>query len=209
MIINKPDKEYFSPAERLLEEGRFLEAAKSFKESGNYVQSAFSMLLSRDLDEAEKLVRLSEDSLAKDWVLFLISLFKNPKEIKELPGFLSFRLFFEGTVTYFLKFELEDFFNRVLEILPSLERSYPEMRKFIGAAYLSLGNYDEAYKFLEEATRVCPMDVDINFKLGELYFFKKEYSKALSNFKKVLLQLPGHISSKKYIEKIENPKNWE
>lgn len=77
--------------------------------------------------------------------------------------------------------------------LPDPKDNIAVFNKIIEARGLTKrGKLDEAIKILEEVVTEQPDIVDANFTLGNLYYKKKEYKKALYYFKKVLRLKPDY-----------------
>ena len=76
----------------------------------------------------------------------------------------------------------------------------------IGYDFLKEGNLDEAVKFFELNVRLFPEDANLWDSLGEVFFMKKEYNKAMKYYKKALKLDPFMESSKEMIKKITNKK---
>ncbi len=191
-------------AESHLELGDFLIAKEHFVKAEMPAQAGFAAILAEDIKEAVKLYELAPDSLARSWGVFLCEFLGELKEDVQTPGFLTFRLFFESTITYIIKFNIKSYLDKLNLCLYQLEFYFPEIRKFIGSAYMSIDDLDNAEKFLQDAISICPQDVESHYKLGEVYFFKKNSEKATKSFDEVLKILPGHKSSLKYLEKLES-----
>lgn len=189
-------------AESLLETGDFAQAKEYFLKANMPSQAAFAMILNGELDEAKKIYEAAVFSLGRKWGLFLCDFLGNTADVAQAPGFLTFRLMFESTVTYFIRFSLDHYLERFLLNTKQLESYFPELKKCIGSAHLSLANYELAENFLLQAKKLCPQDAEVYYKLGEVYLLTKQNDKAKKCFQEVIAKLPGHRASIKYLEKM-------
>jgi type IV pilus assembly protein PilF len=78
-------------------------------------------------------------------------------------------------------------FSRALQFPAQLE-SVPLSRAGLGWAYYLLGRYAEAATELRQALRFAPSMCLAQYRLGRVYFSRKEWDKALSAFEKVVAQ---------------------
>lgn len=190
-------------AEANLELKDLEQAKKNFLNANLFAQAAFCAVLARDLILAKELYEKSSDSLAKHWGLFLCQILDLSNDKFDLPGFLSIRLFLESTVTYFMIFNLDDYLETFIKNSPQIENYFPEFRKYIGSAYLSLGQYQKSIEILGAALKSYPEDSEIYFKLAQNYMLLEQKEEAIKNFNKTLNLLPEHIASLKYLEKLK------
>lgn len=189
-------------AEANLELGNLRQAKKNYLKANNTVQAAFTAVLSQDIREAKSLYEKSPDSLARKWGLFLCKFFDDKNPSIELPGFLCTRLFAESTFGYFIRFGLNDYLKEFIKHSKQIEVFFPELRKYIGSAYLSCDKYDKSIEILNQALKDHSNDSEIYFKLAQDYMHLNRTNKAIENFQKTLQLLPGHIASIKFLERL-------
>jgi tetratricopeptide (TPR) repeat protein len=71
---------------------------------------------------------------------------------------------------------------------------------YLGLAYKKSGNPDEAMKcFLSALTAGADDTADINFRLGQIYYEKKEFVKAIDYFEKVTAKKPDMSEAREYL----------
>lgn len=190
-------------AESSLELGDFRSAIESFDKAELKAQAAFVLILDGEIAAARELYKQSPDSLAKHWGVFLCDLLDVNVDSISTPGFLTFRLFFESTMTYILKFNLEKYLASFITNAGELSSYFPEFYKCIGSAYMAIKNYDKAEEFYLVAKEFSSQDAEVYYKYGELLTVLDKKQEAINCFERTLELLPEHISSIKYIEKLK------
>jgi tetratricopeptide (TPR) repeat protein len=74
----------------------------------------------------------------------------------------------------------------------------------MGWVNFKLKRYDEAVRNLERSRELSPEDPTIAFHLGEAYFVRKEYKKALAQYKFVLSEEPERLDVQERIRRIKS-----
>lgn len=134
-LEKNPSKEILEiKANCLFELGRFKEAKKHFLELSLFNNLGFCFLLENDFTNAKKAYLMADVSSARKWGLFITLLFSRTDKVFPGPGFLTFRLFFESTYYYLIKFQKLDFINRINECVHQLKPLYPDIEKEIEKA---------------------------------------------------------------------------
>lgn len=77
----------------------------------------------------------------------------------------------------------------------------------IGYGFLKEGNIDEALKFFKLNVKLFPKDANLWDSLGEVYFTKENYKKALQYYNQALILDPNLESSKEMIKEIKSKLN--
>lgn len=121
-------------ASSLFELGDFKQAAKIYEKLEMFTNLGFCFLLENDFEKAKQSYLKAKPSSAKKWGLFLTLLFSRTDKVFPGPGFLTFRLFFESSYYYLLKFQKIDFMNRINECVHQLKPLYPDIEKEIEKA---------------------------------------------------------------------------
>jgi tetratricopeptide (TPR) repeat protein len=181
------------------------EAKDIFLDNSLYTQAAFCAFLEKNFSEAEKILRQSNYSPGYKWIKFLCEFFDPKQERISNPGFLTFRISLEATSWYMLKNGLESELERLLNEYKNIEGLFPEFRKYIGSAYISVGNLDKGIEILQNARKSYPQDAEIYFKLAQAYKKQNKKELAIKYFKKTLKLLPGHLASESLLQEITSP----
>lgn len=114
-------------AHSLFELGAVNEAKKIYEQTQNYSAQGFCFLILDDFESAQAAYLKANTSAAQKWGLFVTLLFSRCNKTFPGPGFLSFRLFFESTYGYLLKFQKSDFIDRINECKTQLAVLYPDI----------------------------------------------------------------------------------
>ena len=118
----------------LFELGDFKQAWQIYDQLEMFTSLGFCFLLEDDFEKAKKSYLKALPSSAQKWGLFITLLFSRTDKVFPGPGFLTFRLFFESTYYYLLKFQKIDYLNRIDECVPQLKPLYPDIEKEIEKA---------------------------------------------------------------------------
>ena len=121
-------------AHSLFELGDFDQAMMIYENLQMYTNLGFCYILKDDCYQAKMTYLKADPSAAKKWGLFLTLLLSRCDRVFPGPGFLTFRLFFESTYYYLLKFKKTDYINRINESAHQLKHLYPEIEKEIKKA---------------------------------------------------------------------------
>ena len=183
--------------------GKFDIAKNLYLELTDMPQASFATLFDKKIDEAENMYHLCPYSPASKWGTFLCQLLKDNRSIFN-PGYLCFRLFLESTLTYLIRFKIEDYLMVLEDAAYDIQDVFPEYVKSIGSAYLSNKKYYLAIDNFEEAKRYCHYDAEVYYKLAQAYMLVGDTKVAKANFNKTLEYLPGHIASLRYLDKINS-----
>lgn len=176
----------------LLELKQAQEASVIFEELELYSQAAYAAILNRDLERATRLYKEAEYSPARKWGEFLIAFLQSDDKLSiASPGYLTFRLYTEATIGYFLTYDLKDYFDKFLRHRNDLIQVYPETLKDIGSAYLARKEYQTALVLLEEAKSKFVHDTGVHFKSAMAYFALDMPEKAKPFLNTVAKMLPG------------------
>lgn len=189
----------------LLDAGKFKEAEEYHLRKEEYTQAAFACVLAKDLDSASEHIASAPSSVAESWVKFLVPFLDSGRlKSDKLAGYLSMRLFMESTLTYFIKFSLDEYLNLFIDNAKKFEEAFPDIYRSIGIAFLVSEDYVQARSFLEKALEWHPGDMEAVYRIAESHYFQGDNKSAEKYFSKLLSHIPEHISSKKYLEKIHN-----
>lgn len=121
-------------ANSLFELGEFGQSKMIYAQLESFTSLGFCYLLEDDFTNAKKFYLKAKPSSAQKWGLFITLLFSRTDKIFPGPGFLTFRLFFESTYYYLLKFKKTDFLARIDECVEQLKPLYPDVDKEISKA---------------------------------------------------------------------------
>ena len=181
--------------------GDFNNAHKLYMELKELPQAGYAALFNKELEKSLQVYRLSPFSPASKWGIFISQLFLNEKSIFN-PGYLCFRLFFEATCTYIIKFQIKEYLKILEKSVYDLEPVYPEYLKSLGSAYLSNKKYYTAIETFENAKKKHDYDAEIYYKLAQCYMLISDKKRSKRNFDLTLRYLPNHISTLKYLEQL-------
>ncbi len=185
-------------ADCLLELKQANSAAKIYEQLQLYSQAGFAAVLSQDLPRAQALYQQAIDSPATKWGEFLTEFLQEASNRQyrfthdiPTPGYLTFRLYFEATYSYFLNYKLNDYLVRFLDYKNQLINVYPEIIKDMGSAHLGRKEYREALEYLAEAEKRCSEDAGIHYKSAMAHLALNHRDKARSSLLNVKKMLPG------------------
>jgi tetratricopeptide (TPR) repeat protein len=185
-------------ADCLLELKQARLAADLYEELQCYSQAGFAAVLSQDLDHARMLYKQAPHSSPSKWGNFLIEFLHQASNRQysftqdiPTPGYLTFRLYFEATYSYFLHYQLNDYLQRFLDYRNQLINVYPEIIKDMGSAHLARQEYQQALEHLAEAENKCFEDAGIHFKSAMAHLALNHNNQARESLLIVRKMLPG------------------
>lgn len=181
---------------------KFQIAKTAYTTSKNFEDTAFVLMLMKDLDGAEKTLLSVDLTPLGVWVRFLIDIFLN-KSPKNWPSYFAIRHFMEFTIYCLLLSKNNDYIQLILKKLNKLLEINPDAEKFIGYAYFHFGLFEEAIKFLKNSLKRDQLDGEIYYALGQIYLFMKNYNESMSMLANAQLLLPTHYATKLLIEKVQ------
>lgn len=196
-------KVYQLLGEAHLELASLTKAKKFFIKADLMPQAAFCVLLDQNIREARRIYLKCPYSPAQKWGVFLCDYLDDTVRSTNFPGAISFRAFCESTIGYFIQNKLDEYIRLFLSNYREIEKFNPELRKFVGSAYLGLGYYTKSIQIFEEARRDHLKDSELCFKMAQSYMLLNQHQKAVENFRQTLKLLPGHIASIQYLKKLE------
>lgn len=133
--LDKPDpKSIEFKANSLFELGEFEAAIPYYEHLKAFANVGFCYLMLEDFENAREYYLKAETSSAKKWGLFLLLLLSRASKSFPGPGFLTFRLFFQTSYCYFLRFAKNDYIKRINESLSQLKVIYPDIESEIDKA---------------------------------------------------------------------------
>ena len=98
--------------------------------------------------------------------------------------------------------EAEKEFKRAIELNPR----YAVAHQWYGGYFASIGHREEAVEERRIALELDPLSTPMNFDLGQAFYFRREYDKALEQFNKTLELDPGFPSAILYIPLVYSQK---
>ncbi len=169
----------------------------------NYAKTLFTIneksKAMRHLTEALRLKPGYEDAEALTWIIKFGAI-----EPTQTGGhyFLDAKATFKNGITNFNNGKYKEAiidFTETLKIFPKYENA----RSNIGAAYLNMGNFTLAKKYIQKELNINPNHLEANFNLGMLYEKQKKYELAAQQYEKILKINPKHPNTIKRLAVIK------
>ena len=183
--------------------GRFETAKDAYFKANNMVGVAFTLILMGSLDDANSYLQKVNKSPAKMWCEFLIDIFTEKPRIKSWPSFLQIRHFLEFTVYYLLLSKQYIFIDLLVKSLKKLLDLNMDSEKYIGYAYLSYGDVDQALKYMNSSIKRNKLDGELYFMLGKAHIMKNNFQGALSMLENAKSLLPNHYPTRLLLEHVK------
>jgi len=167
----KADNRYLElKAVALFKKNLFAESANIYKYLGDNYQAGYCFLLLGDEKEALSLFNSAETSPAQNWGIFFCELFTS--NITTTPTYLQIRAFLEKDLNNFLKLDLANYVQKIIDISDFLCEINSDANKYIAKAFLYNDYFDYAKEYIEQA-------FDTNSKDAEVYYLNALYYKSI------------------------------
>ena len=183
LLINSNESWSFNILGKIqLNESNYDKALSMFEKAKNILGLGYCKFLQGKPKEAEKILLLIKDSSSfVNWILFLISLCNDAKDI--YPTYFQIRNFYEQDLEMLFKAKQYEIIKKILNKNYYLERFNREIYKY-SARVLKNNNYEkEAEELLKKSLDICYKDPETHYMLGEIYLIQNKKDIAIKAFK--------------------------
>lgn len=181
----------------------FTNAKEAYIKANNNIGIAFTLVFTKQLNEAKKVIKSLPDSPPKKWCNFLIGLFDGATWI-QWPTFLEIRNFMELTIYLLLKTENQTYLNQILKNLKRLLDINLDSEKLIGYAFFHSGKSEEATTFLFNSLQRNSYDGEAYLVLGKLFMQKGLMRDAMAMLENAKMLIPEHEPTIELLEKVKS-----
>ena len=172
----------------------FVKSAEIFKNISDKYKYAYSLLLLNQHEECREVLNAAPMSPAVNWTLFFCEMFS--PHVTHTPTYLQIRSFLERDLNLYLKIDLDEYVQKIIDISDFLFEVNPETNKLIAKTFL-YNNYPEyAKEYLTRAFEYTDKDAELYYLSGIYYLGQNEISDAKSSFKKTLILNENYIPAK-------------
>lgn len=191
----------YSEAIKLLENGKPRECMDYFKTNNYMLEYGYSLLLSGDLQNAEKIFRLYP-SHRGNWAIKLIPLMQGI--VGNIPTYFEIRSFLEIDITLLAKSKQIDFIQYILGGADVFQNVNRESYKFLGRALLKNNFITSAKTFLDKSIADYYRDPELHYLFVEYYLMNNHTENALYALENCLRINPDYYPAKVTKEKLLN-----
>lgn len=189
----------YSEALKLLENGKIDDCIKYFKENKFNLEYGYALMLSGDLDSAQRIFS-SIDSRRADWALKIIPLMQG--RISDKPTYFQIRSFLEIDLTLLFKAGQKEYVQYILGGADIFQNINRESYKFIGRALLKNGYTESAKMFLDKSLSDFYRDPELHYLFVEYYLMNNDYVNAKRAVENCLKVNPDYFPAKQTEQKL-------
>ena len=191
----------YKQAKEFLENGNLKECIDYFKSNNYMLEYGYSLMLSGDLENAEKIFRLYPTHRG-DWAIKLIPLMQGIVGI--IPTYFEIRSFLEIDITLLLKSGQTNFVQYILGGADVFQNVNRESYKFLGRALLKNGFMTSAKMFLDKSISDYYRDPELHYLFVEYYLMNNHTENALYAIENCLKINSDYYPAKLMKEKLLN-----
>jgi len=180
--------------------GEFKKSSDIFAEISDLYSYGYSELLLGNTEDALLIWQHTQPSPAQNWGLFFCELFTD--KIVTKPSYLQIRAFLERDLNAFLKFNLVQYVQKIIDVSEFLFDINPETNKFIARAFLYNGYPEYSIEYLNRALDYTDKDAELFYLQGLYYLAVDLKNKAKINFEEALKINNNYIPAKNWLLKL-------
>ena len=178
----------------------FISSAKIYESLRDFYKLGYCNLLNGDVNSAKFIWRKTPSSPAQNWGLFFCELFSD--DVSCAPTYLQIRAFLERDLGAFLRLNLDEYVQKIIDVSEFLFEVNPETNKIISRAFLYNDYPQYAKIYLDRA-------FDFTDEDAELYYLSGVYNNTIGKtedakniLKKAIELNENYIPAKLLLEKI-------
>lgn len=178
----------------------FVSSAKIYEALGDFYKFGYCNLLNGDYFSAKLIWQKTPTSPAQNWGLFFCELFSD--DVSCAPTYLQVRAFLERDLGAFLRLNLEEYVQKILDISEFLFDVNPETNKIIARAFLYNDYPQYAKIYLDRALDFTDEDSELYYLLAVYNNTIGETEIAKNSLKKAIELNENYMPAKLLLEKI-------
>ncbi len=178
----------------------FLKSAVIYEKLNDYYKLGYCNLLLGDYSKAKYFWEKAPKSPAQNWGMFFCELFS--EKVRALPTYLQIRAFLERDLGAFLKLNLVEFVQKIIDISEFLFDINPETNKIIARTFLYKNYTEFASEYLFRALEFTKEDAEIYYLLGLLNIKRNKTNEAKNNFQQAILLNNNYEPAKLLLNKL-------
>lgn len=187
----------YSAAKKDLESGIISDNIIFFKDNNYTLEYGYSLILSGNLQEAERVLRKIE-SLRADWAVKLIPFMKGYVEV--FPTYFQIRNFLEIDINLLIKARQSDYVSYILGGADIFYSVNCESYKYFARVMMNNGFFDIAKTYMDKAKDKTYNDPELHFMYCQYFIHLKEFDNALAAINACLSILPEYYPAIKIKE---------
>ena len=188
-------------ADILFYENDFSLASLLYNELGDLYKEAYCYLLSGNMPKAHQILEKALPSPAQNWSLFFCQVFT--QNVTVSPSYLQIRAFLERDLSAFLKLNLVEYVQKIIDISEYLFAINPETNKIIARTFLYNDYPTYAKEYFNRAFEFTTEDAELYYLSGLYYLKINDLSEARSALRKAIALNDNYIPAKELLEKIK------
>lgn len=187
----------YSTAKKNLELGIVSDNLEFFKNNGYNLEYGYSLILSGELSEAERVLR-QIDSLRADWAVKLIPFMRG--HVQMMPSYFQIRNFLEIDVNLLIMAKQTESVSYVLGGADLFYSINCESYKYLARVLMNNSFFDIAKTYLDNARMKTYNDPELHFMYCQYFIHNKDFKNALVAINACLQILPEYYPAKRIKE---------
>lgn len=187
----------YKTAKKDLESGIISDNINFFKDNQYNLEYGYSLILSGQLQEAEKVLRKIE-SLRADWAVKFIPFMKGYVEV--FPTYFQIRNFLEIDINLLIKAKQSDYVSYVLGGADLFYSVNCESYKYFARVMMNNGFFDISKNYMDKARDKTYNDPELHFMYCQYFIHLKDIDNALVAINACLEILPEYYPAIKIKE---------
>ena len=178
----------------------FAKSAEIFRNLDDKYKYAYSLLMLNQHEKCQEVLNNAPLSPAANWTLFFCEMFS--PHVTHTPSYLQIRSFLERDLNLYLKIDLVEYVQKIIDISDFLFEVNPETNKLIAKTFLYNDYPQYAKEYLTRAFEYTDKDAELYYLSGIYYLGENEISDAKNSFKKTLILNENYIPAKIRLEEL-------
>jgi len=187
-------------AQTLFRQGNFSSAALIYEKIGKFYEVGYCHLLLNEREKAYEFWKLSQDSPARNWGMFFCEVFT--ENLTKYPSYLQIRAFLERDLSLFLKLNLIEFVQKIIDISEYLFDINPETNKIIARSFLYNNYPNYAKEYFYRAFDYTNQDAELYYLWGLYNLQIKNTSDCINALRKAISINENYIPAKELLNKL-------
>jgi len=187
----------YNTAKKNLELGIVSDNLEFFKNNGYNLEYGYSLILSGELSEAERVLR-QIDSLRADWAVKLIPFMRG--HVQMMPSYFQIRNFLEIDVNLLIMAKQTESVSYVLGGADLFYSINCESYKYLARVLMNNSFFDIAKTYLDNARMKTYNDPELHFMYCQYFIHNKDFKNALVAINACLQILPEYYPAKRIKE---------
>ena len=173
---------------------------KIYEKLGDLYKMGYCNLLLENINIAKQIWRKADKSPAQNWGLFFCELFSD--NVSATPTYLQIRAFLERDLGTFLRLNIVEYVQKIIDVSDFLFDVNPETNKIIARSFLYHDYPQYAKIYLDKAFDFTDEDSELYYLSGLYYNIAGQISDAKNSLRRAIQLNENYVPAKLLLEKL-------